>query len=62
MAMSELRIFAKRAEINTPMVATPSPSPPKFIDGENQERNETRRVGVITTLNIFVKFHHAVHK
>ena len=63
MAMSELRIFAKRAEINTPMVATPStPSPPKFIDGEKIKKGMKLVGWGYTTLNMFVKFHHAVHK
>jgi hypothetical protein len=63
MAMSELRIFTKRAEINTPMVATPStPSPPKFIDGEKIKKGMKLVGWGYTTLNMFVKFHHAVHK
>ena len=64
MAMSELRIFAKRAETNAPISAVPSApsSSPKIFGGEKIKKGVKLLGWGYTTLNLFVKFHHAVNR
>ena len=63
MAMSELRIFAKRAETNAPISAMPSaPYSALKIFGEKIKKGVKLLGWGYTTLNLFVKFHHAVNR
>ena len=62
MAMSELRIFARRAEINVGSAPPAATSHPKIFGGEKIKKGVKLLGWSYTTLNLFVKFHHAVNK